>query len=299
MTVLPWRALLAALWGWPLSVHAAQATPDARQPLAWTAPAQRSACPDATSYLWVSHPEGQDCVRYFASQDLAGAHTVLVVFSGDRDRSRKLPVQDIRNNTRELRERLARSYAERVGIPVAIMARPGTYGSSGDHRKRRQLREFLAMDAGLSALAQRYGVTRFALLGHSGGATLAAGLLTFGRTDIACAVLTSGAFDLRERDRRRAVARGRPPPSEASLNRRAYFDPLYAVDGIQADPARRIYVLGNPRDTVTPYDLQKRFADAVAQAGHHVELREVAAVAPHYHDLRGRAGQNTVRACLG
>jgi len=291
------RPIPIILCGWLLCIQHLYAKGNEHEPLAWTAPPQEHACPDTTSYLWVSHSEGRDCVRYFPSQDLTGVPTLLVVFSGDRDQSRKLPIEDIRGNTRHLRERLAKNYAKRAGIPVAVVARPGTYGSSGDHRNRRRAREFLTMNAGLSALAERYGIARFVLLGHSGGATVAAGLLTLGRTDIHCAVLTSGAFDLMERDRRRAVAQGKEPPSDDRLKRRAYFDPLYRTEGMKADSERRIYVLGNPRDKVTPYDLQKKFADAVAQAGHHVELREVAAKAPNHHDLLDRTGLNTAKEC--
>jgi len=285
------------LCAWLSCIPSTQASEAAHEPLVWTTPAQRDTCPDTRSYLWVSHAEGQDCVRYFASQGLSGVDTLIIVFSGDRDKSRKLPIEKIRSNTRHLRERVARNYAEHADVPVAIMARPGTYGSSGDHRKRRRAREYLAMDAGLSTLAARYGIRHFVLLGHSGGATVAAGLLALGRTDIRCAVLTSGAFDLKERDRRRALARGNPPPSASTLKRRAYFDPLYKVEGIQPDSGRQIYILGNPLDKVTPFDLQKKFADAIASAGHHVEVREVAAKAPNHHDLLGRAGLNTAKEC--
>ena len=121
--------------------------------------------------------------------------------------------------------------------------------------------------------------------------------MTLGRTDIHCAVLTSGAFDLMERDRRRAMARGKPPPSMSALKRKAYYDPLYHIDGIRPDTERRIYVLGHPLDTVTPFDLQKKFADAVTAAGHHAELRETSAKAPNYHNLLGSAGLKTAKRC--
>ena len=268
------------------------------QPLPWTSTPNRATCSDEASFAWVVHSEGADCIRYFAGRNLSDAPVVVVIFSGDRDKMLKLMPEDIRNNTRRSQEAIAAKLSKQIDIPVVIVARPGTYGSSGDHRQRRQIREFLALDSALSSIRQRYGIGQFVLLGHSGGATAAAALLTLGRTDIRCAVMTSGAYDLLERARRRVEAAG----TRSSLNRdttglKMPFDPLYKIDGIVRDEHRLIFVLGNPLDKITPFDLQKKFADAVAAAGHHVQLREEPAKEPSFHNLLGGVGLKTAAEC--
>jgi hypothetical protein len=271
---------------------------DGDTPLLWNSAPDRQNCPDTASYLWIGHADGMDCVRYFAGRDLNDAPVVIVIFSGDRDRIMRRSPDEILNNTRRSKESVAAKLSKQAGIPVLILARPGTYGSSGDHRKRRQLREFLALEGALSTLKLRYRVGQYVLLGHSGGATAAAAMLTLGRADILCAVLTSGAFDLLERSRRRAFSTGKSPPiNRDAIGLVTLYDPLYEVDGIVSDASRRIYVLGNSRDSVTPFDLQKKFADAVARAGHQVELHEVEARGPRFHDLLSNKGMKTASNC--
>lgn len=268
-------------------------------PLPWGAAAERAHCPDTSSFAWVTHPEGSDCIRYFAAGNLAKAPIIIVIFSGDRDRLLHYRPHKIPSNTRRSREAIAARLSRQSELPVVLISRPGIYGSSGNHLKRRQAREYRALDAALSTLKQRYGISQFALLGHSGGATAAAGILTLGREDILCAVLTSGAFDLVERARRRAASKGRNwPENRDSTGFDAPFDPLHHVAGIASSPWRRIYILGNAADQITPFDLQKRFADVVAKAGHHVELRDVPASPPRFHDLLGGVGLTTIQACI-
>lgn len=292
------RALVNVLLGLAASLAQAAEAPTAdTDALPWNQAADRSLCPDEASYAWVQHTEGEDCIRYFAGGTLTRAPLVIVQFSGDRDASSRLPPAEIRNNTRRARESIAARQARRAGVPVIFIARPGTYGSSGNHDRRRQAREYLAMHAALDTIRQRYAIQRFILVGHSGGATIAGALLTMGRTDIECAILTSGTFDLVERMRRRAIARGKPPPTDEAIHRRAFVDPLHHVDGIAPDPQRRIYVIGNPRDTVTPFDLQRNFAQAVSDAGHHVRLLEAPAHPPDYHNLKDGLGFKMATAC--
>ncbi|MDX9886569.1 hypothetical protein [Thauera sp.] len=273
--------------------------PDHEVPLPWGAAAERAHCPDTSSFAWVTHPEGSDCIRYFAAGDLEKAPIVVAIFSGDRDRLLKYRSDEIPGNTRRSREAIAAKFSRQSGLPVVLVSRPGIYGSSGNHLKRRQAREYRALDAALSSLKKRYGIGQFALLGHSGGATAAAGILTLGREDILCAVLSSGAFDLDERARRRAAATGRSEAENRDTTGvNAPFDPLHHVEGIAFSPSRRIYVLGNAADQVTPFDLQKKFADVVAKAGHHVELRDIPASPPRFHDLLGGVGLKTIQACI-
>ncbi|MET3393901.1 dienelactone hydrolase [Variovorax sp. 1140] len=262
--------------------------------LYWNQPADRAHCPDRVGFLWVQAAEGPSCIRYFASDDIDGARIAIVQFSGDRDGVMDQAPTRIPGNTEELRTLDAQRSRDRAGVPWIFMARPGTYGSSGDHRKRRQLVEFHALDAALDALMQRHRLQRIVIIGHSGGATAGAALLTMGRTRIACAVLTSGAYGLLERARMLGRSRDGRTDTTGSAE---FYDPLDHVGGIARDPARRIVLIGSREDRNTPFVLQQRFADAVAKAGHRIELRTHAAEPPDFHDLKDRIALQTASQC--
>lgn len=262
--------------------------------LHWNQPAVRANCPDRAGYLWVQPVEGPACIRYFASDDIDGARVAIVQFSGDRDSVMDQAPTRIPGNTEALRTLDAQRSRDRAGVPWIFVARPGTYGSSGDHRKRRQPVEFHALDAALDALMQRHKLQRIAIVGHSGGATAGAALLTMGRTRVACAVLTSGAYGLLERAR--LLGRSKDGRTDTTGSTQ-FYDPLDHVGGIARDPLRRIVLIGNREDQNTPFALQQRFADAVAKAGHRVEIRTHAAEAPEFHDLTDRIGLRTVSLC--
>jgi pimeloyl-ACP methyl ester carboxylesterase len=203
----------------------------------------------------------------------------IVQFSGDRDGVMdQAPTRISRATPKPLRTLDAQRSRDRAGVPWIFVARPGTYGSSGDHRRRRQPVEFHALDAALDALMQRHRLQRIVILGHSGGATAGAALLTMGRTRVACAVLTSGAYGLLERARLLGqLARAAAPTPRAA---RSSTTRSTTCRGIARDPARRIVLIGSRDDRNTPFALQERFADAVAKAGHRIEVQTHAAEPP-------------------
>lgn len=261
--------------------------------LKWNQVADKAQCPEEETFLWVKHAAGEDCVRYFAGAPLYDVSVAVVMMYGDRDRVMRRPISMIKSNTADAQRAIAQKASEAVGIPVIVLARPGTYGSTGDHSARRTVREFAPLNAALDALKQRYRIERFALFGHSGGATAAAALLSFGRTDVRCAVLTSGAFNFKERARIWAVSDGRPLRAFPADS----YDPIDHVDGIREDPNRSIYILGSPRDNVTPWGLQRDYALAVRDAGHWVIFNEVAGVPPSYHNLKGNVALEAIEHC--
>lgn len=277
-----------------------QATTDASQYLTWNAKANEESCSDGPSAVWADFHSGAECIRYFASSydDLDSAPFVFIRFYGDRTDSMKKRPNEIAANTEEAQFEIAQRRADQIGIPVIIIARPGTYGSSGNHRLRRQRSEFLALNAAIDEIKKRHTPGRLILSGHSGGATAVAALLTFGRTDIACAIMTSGAFDLLERAARRRELRGNPPrPNLDSTGLPSPYDPLHHIGGIARDPDRAIVVIGNRHDTITPFDLQMKFAGGLTEAGHRVALMEKPAEGPSYHNLKGGIGYKAIEYC--
>jgi predicted esterase len=277
---------------WSLFISFAAAKDDS--PLKWGYEASREICADSLGYLWVTHELGNDCVRYQASHALDGNKGVVIYFSGDRDSLLKVPINEIRNNTVAQREKVARNLSANLGVPVILVGRPGTYGTSGDHRLRLRLREFTILKAAVDRLRSRYALTEMTLVGHSGGATAAAALLTLSVENVRCVVLTSGAFGLMERARRRALEAGR----EFDITGRPIlYDPLDNIEKIPKINNRKIYVLGNEYDKVTPFDLQQRFYTALRDQGHNAELRRENAPPPRFHNLEERATTEAVVSC--
>ncbi|HAF52914.1 MAG TPA: prolyl oligopeptidase, partial [Leclercia adecarboxylata] len=94
---------------------------------------------------------------------LRDAPLALVVLKGDRVSQIKRSPDTIPGNTAEAQRRQARAMLRQTGLPTIIIARPGTYGSSRDHYRRRQAEEFQAIAAALDAIKARYGIQRFIL----------------------------------------------------------------------------------------------------------------------------------------
>lgn len=290
-----WLLLLSLLF----SATAKGLEPDPlTTPLPWNTPANKATCTDPTSALWVTFAQGQACIRYFAGAPLNHAPVVIVMFHGDRNIEMHRPPETIRDNTLAANDQQAVALSKRAGIPVVIVARPGTYGSSGNHGQRRQIQEFTALNAALDALRQRYGIGQFVLLGHSGGATVAAALLTLGRTDVKCAVMTSGAFALVQRAQMIRQSKGLPSRPGRDTNGLLHpYDPGQHVDGIVAAPARQLFVIGNTEDQVAPFVLQEGFYTSLIRAGHTAKLVKADAVGPAFHQLRNDIGLKTAAAC--
>jgi pimeloyl-ACP methyl ester carboxylesterase len=292
------RLACAGLFAWlPTGTALALLAPDA--PLPWSQRASRADCPDEAGYLWLPLKSGDACLRYFASTDLQGADTAIVYLTGDRDKLLLTRPDQIPANTAQAQTAAMQRLSRQAAVPVVMLARPGTYGSSGDHRLRRRMtEEFEPLYAGLDLLRRRHGIRRLVLWGHSGGATAAAAMLTMGRTDLQCAVMTSAAFDYLERWRINRI-RGGPAPSaeRGQVLARAMYDPIAHVGGVMPDPLRAVYVLGDPRDTVTPFVLQTEFANALQRAGHRAVVRQVNGRPPEYHDMSENSGFRQATAC--
>lgn len=280
-----------------LSAGRSEAMTPETEPLRWNVPAEQAECPVGDTAVWSRYRGGRDCIRYFAAGHLEVAPFAMIIFYGDRTaRARRHPTA-IPNNTARAQRAYAARLSAKFGFPVIVLARPGTYGSSGNHFHRRQPAEFLALDAALDRIRERYRIGRFVLVGQSGGATAAAALLTLGRTDISCAVLTSGAYALVERAEFLRRQNGRPSrPGRDETGLLHPYDPLAHVNGIVRDRNRLIIVIGSPEDRLTPFRFQKAFADAVKAQGHRVRLIEEAAPPPLHHVLTG-AGLRTAAKC--
>jgi pimeloyl-ACP methyl ester carboxylesterase len=95
---------------------------------------------------------------------------------------------------------------------------------------------------------------RFHFAGHSGGGHLVAALAQT-RSDVGCAVITSGALSVvtMQHDAGRPVDR-KPP---------AFYDPIDHVAEMTARPGLRLVVVSDPDDKIVSFRSQREFVDRV------------------------------------
>jgi pimeloyl-ACP methyl ester carboxylesterase len=173
----------------------------------------------------------------------------------------------------EQERQLSQSYQ----TPFIFLARPGAYGSAGNHRALASTKlEADLVAAEIDALTVRYGVKSWVLGGHSGGGTDAAAVLAR-RHDIRCAVISSGA-----------------PAYNAYLTAhhqagRIKLNNLNAIDDvgkIPASPDLRVIVMGDPRDSNVFWSVQHLYYDALKAHGTNVTLLPLErGRPPEFHSL--------------
>jgi len=161
-------------------------------------------------------------------------------------------------------------WSSRAGIPAVFMARPGLYGSSGDHNARREPREIELMNQALTLLKQRYGISDFILTGHSAGAQIVSALLNK-RTDVRAAVMTSALVSVKQVaafwENRREI------PGSLLYNAESFYDPVEEISSINRDPEPEIYVISDPEDRSVPFFTQLYYVRRLRTEGfnpHHV-----------------------------
>lgn len=227
--------------------------------------------------VWVTVDSKGDCIRAYGAGLKEGANPgVLIYLSGDRLAGRRIGGGYEKESPDSLQADVNR-WARQAGMPYLFLARPGTYGSSGDHTQRRRPREGKLVDAALTALKARYAVGTFHLAGQSGGGGLVANMLNV-RSDIGCAVAASGAVavDLR------AQLLDRHKDTTGYTDS---YDPVAHVKDIVKRPGLRIFVLSDRGDQAVPFKSQECYVGELRKRGIapiHIELTARGAL---HHDL--------------
>lgn len=157
-----------------------------------------------------------------------------------------------------------------------MLARPGTYGSSGQHTYRRQYREIKVVDAAISAIKHRHGFERLLLVGQSGGGLLVGAMLSR-RQDIACAVISSGlvAVKRRNQDLRQDDPTGLPD----------VYDPADHVTEISRTTGLHVIVLTDPTDRNVTASSQADYVARLKAHGVSVQHIAVPGRGPNNHNL--------------
>jgi pimeloyl-ACP methyl ester carboxylesterase len=250
-------------------------------------------CEALPSAVWVSAEGQRECIRYFHSAAGGGGSEAIIRLSQDlvsiNGRGEVKPHDYYIKATPAQVQELSATWSRNFGLPYLNLARPGTYGSSGEHSKRRTAGEIAILSAALDAIKARHGYTRFHLIGWSTGGHSAAALMAR-RTDLGCVVLSSALLSVRGY----LAEFGR---SEDWTGNKNPVDPIALVSQITARPDLRIFVLTDPDDTVISARSQTAYVKRLAAAKLAVRQIFIAASDPSAHLLDNPARQ-VMAACV-
>ena len=263
--------------------------------------ATQAECVPESNSLWIVVDGKGECVRYFqAGLERSGENRLVHVWlHGDRLRPKwssrigqGKPAGNEPLNYQDREPRTLQAFVDQTfksfGIPFVRLSRPGTYGSSGDHRERRRQREVSIVAAAIDALKSKYQVKTFLLSGHSGGGHLVGALLAQ-RLDLSCVVITSGMVSVAERVRLEGW-------NTDVTGYADFVDPIALVERVPKVLNRPILLVGDTRDTEVWFDSQHSYFMRLHRAGHRVFLLSAKAPGPEFHDL-SYLGLNMVRWC--
>lgn len=226
-------------------------------------------CADVPNGLWVEVDGKGDCIRYYAHGLAEGGNpAVLVYFGGDvmlrTSRGVRFISQSYRTQSPNGLQSDMEQWSAEAGTPAIYIARPGIYGSSGDHNMRRHRREIALMNGALDQIKARYGIANFILAGQSAGGQIVAGLLNW-RDDILAVAISSGLVSTQQ------VARfwekRRKIPGWLLYDAKQFYDPVSEVERIRKDPPPQIYVISDPEDRVVPFFSQLYYVRRLKTAG--------------------------------
>jgi len=239
---------------------------------------------------WVVSDGKGYCIRYFGPKLTNSIDELLIYLTGDLNHG---DIWNIYSNiTAAKLTGFAEEISTRIGIPTILIARPGTFGSSGKHDDDKDLKgaEARVINTVIEKLKQAYGIRKTSFVGQSGGGHIVAFLLTL-RTDVHCAVLSSAPLSLRHYEINWKI------PFPFSDFAEQFWDPLTHWNDVKVDTSRRIFVLADKNDKITPYDGAKAYVLRGNALGHNVEFIDLKAIDKDQHGL-GAWGVAVALACI-
>lgn len=221
-------------------------------------------CKKNTPSIWVVVDGKGDCIRYFLSKSKRAPEVAIVYLHGDEmaqspSDAHVTSVYFFHGRTPAAVQAFVDARGLESEFPYIFLSRPGTYGSTGDHKDRRQEREVKLVGAALDSIKENLGVRKFVLSGLSGGGHLVGALLSR-RNDIKCAVIGSGVVSIASRNQLRGWTRDITGYS-------SFVDPIREVGGIKVQTAPKIFVLGDSGDQNVPFETQRAYYDALLSRG--------------------------------
>lgn len=249
-------------------------------------------CSQVTHAVWArTEHHGEECIRYWMAglEGSAKPSNVLVYIPGDQ-LVFDSPDADYAKRSPTSMQLIAEGIYARVKVPVVLLSRPGIFGSSGEHKLRREAGESRLMSAALDQIKARHAVANYSLVGLSGGGHIVAALLAW-RDDILCAVPTSSVSSPKLRWR----LMGRTTDLTGSTKSYEPVDMLQSSSHFH--PQLRVFVLGDPMDTSVPWSTQTPLANRLKEMGVATTLITGVGSDPQRHML-GASGQMVGSLCL-
>ena len=171
-------------------------------------------------------------------------------------------------------------------MPFILVSRPGVYGSSGDHHKRLEPRNPKLVLGAVGKIVGHHRIEEIVVSGQSGGGLLVAALLNV-RNDTRCAVIASGHVAVESR----RWHMGWKPLLYPT------YDPIDHVNDMAADPKRRIFMLGDPKDSAVPFQSQVEYYRKVKRMGHRIWFLDTNARDRWHHSLTAQ-GHFVLSLCV-
>lgn len=241
--------------------------------------ATKEQCDRVDNAVWAqTAASGQACLRYWAAGfSRTASNRAVVFFEGDYWNHTRGLIGGYRDMTTERLKAGAESWSKQLGVPYVFFARPGVFGSSGDHMQRRRPAESRLISAGLDELKKRLGIDEFVLVGQSGGGHVTASLITL-RSDVVCAVPASANSSPRIRWQTLGWTRDATGYADS-------YEPHEHLDKSHMHPKLRVFVLGDPNDKNAVWASQTVLADKLRTAAVPVEVLSGEGVGAQAHGL--------------
>ncbi len=245
--------------------------------------ATREQCDKVDNAVWVSTKDhGEECLKYWAAgfSDKT-ADRAVVFFHGDIwVGAGKTSNAYLRATNRTL-QRDAEAWSSKLAAPYIFFARPGAYGSSGDHMQRRRAAETILISAALEKIKERLKIREFVVAGQSGGGHVTASLITY-RADIVCAVPTSAPSSPRVRWTIKSLKKDTTGHSDS-------YEPTEHLQKGKMHEKLRVFVLGDPDDKNVVWPSQIIMTAKLKDAGIPVATLHGKGTGPDGHGLANSA----------
>jgi hypothetical protein len=176
-----------------------------------------------------------------------------------------------------MRQRKAEQLAIALDRTFVNLARPGVFGSTGDHSQRRRQRETAIVNEAITKLKMAFGWSRLNLVGQSGGGHLVGMLLAL-RDDVDLAVIASGNVAVWQRIRERGS-------SEDATGYTDPVDPIDHVATVATHSPQSVVMLTDPEDKTVSASSQTAYFRALQAAGVNVAHRLLPGDGPENHRL--------------
>jgi predicted esterase len=213
---------------------------------------------DAHTAVWVTVDGSGDCIRYYAAGLKRGVNNKAIIYlHGDRLWDNKPTSYD--DNSADQQQAKINEAQKELGMPLIMIARPGVYGSSGNHANRRRIREMKLVNAAITEIRKRYQIKETGLTGQSGGGTVAAYVMG-NQPHLRCVAITSGALSMK-------TILAFNTQSVYNSGKSELYDPIQHVAEVPADSNREIFIIYSPGDKLSPIENQQEYATALNNAG--------------------------------